>query len=104
MTGRRRDVRKAGLAVVGLVAMLAFAYSPVLRGELLAGRDVFRIFFPDSAFLLESLRAGELPLWTPYLRLGQPFAATLYSQVFYPPRWVAVLVSGPIVSMTVMHV
>ncbi|MCP3169924.1 YfhO family protein [Myxococcus qinghaiensis] len=104
MTGRRRDVRKAGLAVVGLVAMLAFAYSPVLRGELLAGRDVFRIFFPDSAFLLESLRAGELPLWTPYLRLGQPFAATLYSQVFYPPRWVAVLISGPIVSMTVMHV
>src|SRR5215217_5133177 len=93
MTGRRRDVRKAGLAVVGLVAMLAFAYSPVLRGELLAGRDVFRIFFPDSAFLLESLRAGELPLWTPYLRLGQPFAATLYSQVFYPPRWVAVLVA-----------
>ncbi|WP_163861928.1 YfhO family protein [Myxococcus eversor] len=104
MTGRRKDARKAGLAVVGLVAMLAFAYSPVLRGELLAGRDVFRIFFPDSAFLLESLRAGELPLWTPYLRLGQPFAATLYSQVFYPPRWVAVLISGPIASMTVMHV
>ncbi|NVJ22590.1 YfhO family protein [Myxococcus sp. AM011] len=104
MTGRQRDARKAVLAVVGLVAMLAFAYSPVLRGELLAGRDVFRIFFPDSAFLLESLRAGELPLWTPYLRLGQPFAATLYSQVFYPPRWVAVLISGPIASMTVMHV
>ncbi|WP_254614247.1 YfhO family protein [Myxococcus sp. CA056] len=104
MTARRTDARKAGLAIVGLVAMLAFAYSPVLRGELLAGRDVFRIFFPDSAFLLESLRAGELPLWTPYLRLGQPFAATLYSQVFYPPRWVAVLVSGPIVSMTVLHI
>lgn len=104
MTGRPRDTRKVGLALAGLVAMLAFAYSPVLRGELLAGRDVFRIFFPDSAFLLESLQAGELPLWTPYLRLGQPFAATLYSQVFYPPRWVAVLIAGPIASMTVMHV
>ncbi|MCY1002154.1 YfhO family protein [Myxococcus sp. MISCRS1] len=104
MTTRRLEGRKVALAVVGLVAMLAFDYSPVLRGELLAGRDVFRIFFPDSAFLLESLRTGELPLWTPYMRLGQPFAATLYSQVFYPPRWVAVLVSGHIVSMTVMHI
>ncbi|AKF86629.1 hypothetical protein MFUL124B02_30600 [Myxococcus fulvus 124B02] len=104
MTTRRLEGRKVALALVGLVAMLAFDYSPVLRGELLAGRDVFRIFFPDSAFLLESLRTGELPLWTPYMRLGQPFAATLYSQVFYPPRWVAVLVSGHIVSMTVMHI
>ncbi|GEN08431.1 membrane protein YfhO [Myxococcus fulvus] len=104
MTTRRLEGRKVALAVVGLVAMLAFDYSPVLRGELLAGRDVFRIFFPDSAFLLESLRTGELPLWTPYMRLGQPFAATLYSQVFYPPRWVAVLVSGHIISMTVMHI
>ncbi|MFY2562327.1 YfhO family protein [Corallococcus terminator] len=104
MTARKTGARKAALAVLGLLAMLAFNYSPVLRGELLAGRDVFRIFFPDSAFLLESLRAGELPLWTPYLRLGQPFAATLYSQVFYPPRWAAVLLTGPIISMTVMHI
>ncbi|HZI14973.1 MAG TPA: hypothetical protein VE153_31675, partial [Myxococcus sp.] len=92
------------LTVAGLLAMLAFTYSPVLSGQLLAGRDVFRVFFPDSAFLLESLRAGELPLWTPYLRLGQPFAGTLYSQVFYPPRWAAVLVAGPLVSMTVLQV
>ncbi|WP_342375074.1 YfhO family protein [Myxococcus stipitatus] len=103
---KRRPVSwgKVLLSVAGLLALLAFAYSPVLGGNLLAGRDVFRIFFPDSAFLLESLRAGELPLWNPYLRLGQPFAATLYSQVYYPPRWVAVLLAGPIASMTVMHV
>ncbi|WP_233277973.1 YfhO family protein [Myxococcus stipitatus] len=95
---------KVLISAAGLLALLAFAYSPVLGGNLLAGRDVFRIFFPDSAFLLESLRAGELPLWNPYLRLGQPFAATLYSQVYYPPRWVAVLLAGPIASMTVMHI
>ncbi|MCP3099958.1 YfhO family protein [Myxococcus sp. K15C18031901] len=104
MSARRGPGTKGWLAIAGLLALLAFAYSPALRGELLAGRDVFRVFFPDSAFLLESLRAGELPLWNPYLRLGQPFAATLYSQVFYPPRWAAVLVAGPIVSMTVLHI
>ncbi|MFP2902989.1 hypothetical protein ACLEQD_42970, partial [Corallococcus sp. 4LFB] len=95
---------RAGLpTIVGLLALLAFVYWPVLGGHLLAGRDLFRIFIPDSAFLLESLRAGEVPLWNPYPRLGQPFAATLYSQVYYPPRWAAVLLTGPIVSMTVMQ-
>lgn len=99
-----RTRRRAGLpTLVGLLALLAFVYWPVLGGQLFAGRDLFRIFFPDSAFLLESLRAGEVPLWNPYLRLGQPFAATLYSQVYYPPRWAAVLLTGPIVSMTVMQ-
>ncbi|WP_338864885.1 YfhO family protein [Myxococcus stipitatus] len=104
MSGRSTPWGKVLLSVAGLLALLAFAYSPVLSGSLLAGRDVFRIFFPDSAFLLESLHAGEVPLWNPYLRLGQPFAATLYSQVYYPPRWVAVLLAGPIASMTVMHI
>ncbi|WP_224365531.1 YfhO family protein [Hyalangium versicolor] len=99
----KRSTRNA-LTVAGLLAVLAIIYRSVFSGQVLAGRDVFRIFFPDSAFLLESLRTGELPLWNPYLRLGQPFAATLYSQVFYPPRWVAVVLAGPIAAMTVMQV
>jgi hypothetical protein len=99
----KRSTRNA-LTIGGFLAILALIYRSVFAGHLLAGRDVFRIFFPDSAFLLESLRLGELPLWNPYMRLGQPFAATLYSQVFYPPRWVAVLLTGPIASMTAMQV
>ncbi|AEI68594.1 YfhO family protein [Corallococcus macrosporus] len=101
---RRKDSRlRTALSVLGLLALLTLTYRSVLSGHLLAGRDVFRIFFPDSAFLLESLRAGEVPLWNPYLRLGQPFAATLYSQAFYPPRWLALLAAGPVASMTVLH-
>ncbi|HYH96852.1 YfhO family protein [Hyalangium sp.] len=99
----KRSTRNA-ITVCGFLAILALIYRSVFTGHLLAGRDVFRIFFPDSAFLLESLSTGELPLWNPYLRLGQPFAATLYSQVFYPPRWVAVVLTGPITSMTVMQI
>jgi hypothetical protein len=99
----RRSTRNV-LTVCGLLAVLAVIYRSTLSGHVLAGRDVFRIFFPDSSFLLESLRSGELPLWNPYPRLGQPFAATLYSQVFYPPRWAAVLIAGPIAGMTVLQV
>jgi hypothetical protein len=82
--------------------MAAVIYAPVFRGQILLGRDIPRLFIPDAAFLLESLRRRELPLWNPYLRLGQPFAATLYSQAFYPPHWVALL-AGPQVGITVQH-
>ncbi|WNG46001.1 YfhO family protein [Archangium minus] len=88
---------------LGLLAGMALVYRSVLQGRMLAGRDAFRIFIPDSAFLLEALRAGELPLWNPYLRLGQPFAATLYSQVFYPPRLLTVLLAGPELGLTLQH-
>lgn len=88
---------------MGLLAGMALVYRSVLQGGVMAGRDAFRIFIPDSAFLLDALRAGELPLWNPYLRLGQPFAATLYSQVFYPPRLLTVLLAGPELGLTLQH-
>jgi hypothetical protein len=88
---------------LGLLAGLALVYRPLFQGQVLAGRDAFRVFIPDSAFLLQALRAGELPLWTPYLRLGQPFAATLYSQVFYPPRLLTTLSAGPELGFTLQH-
>ncbi len=97
-------VWRIALTASVLLTAVALVYRPVLSGQLLAGRDVFRLFIPDSAFLLESLRAGEVPLWLPYLRLGQPFAATLQSQVFYPPRWLAVVLAGPVAGMTVLQV
>ncbi|HEX5750566.1 MAG TPA: YfhO family protein [Archangium sp.] len=82
---------------------MGLVYRPLLQGKVLAGRDAFRIFIPDSAFLLEALRSGEVPLWNPYPRLGQPFAATLYSQVFYPPRLLTVLLAGPELGLTLQH-
>jgi hypothetical protein len=82
---------------------MGLVYRTLLQGRVLAGRDAFRIFIPDSAFLLEALRSGELPLWNPYPRLGQPFAATLYSQVFYPPRLLTVLLAGPELGLTLQH-
>jgi hypothetical protein len=78
-------------ALALLAISVCAVYHPVFQGLILMGRDAFRVFVPDSSFLIECLRKGELPLWTPHLRLGQPFAATLYSQAFYPPRYLALL-------------
>ncbi|WP_375772180.1 YfhO family protein [Archangium gephyra] len=99
----REALRRRLIPWLGLLAGMALVYRSVLQGRVMAGRDAFRIFIPDSAFLLEALRAGELPLWNPYLRLGQPFAATLYSQVFYPPRLLTVLLAGPELGLTLQH-
>ncbi|HLL83704.1 MAG TPA: hypothetical protein VK420_13655, partial [Longimicrobium sp.] len=87
-----------------LVFGLAVVYRPVFAGKLLVGRDLFRLLIPDAAFLLQTLKAGEWPLWNPYLRLGQPFAAMLHTQAFYPPRVLAILLAGPYAGLTLQQV
>lgn len=40
--------------------------------------------YPWKNFILESLRAGELPLWNPYILAGQPFLAAGQNAALYP--------------------
>ena len=44
-----------------------------------------------KALLVELWRAGELPLWDPYVRNGLPFLANPQAGVFYPPSVLLVL-------------
>ncbi|MCA2981281.1 MAG: hypothetical protein INH37_23655, partial [Myxococcaceae bacterium] len=81
--------------LLGLLGALLFLYHPLLAGRVLAGRDAFQLFIPDASFLFDAARALDWPLWNPWQRLGQPFAATLQAQAFYPVRWVAMLGGTP---------
>ena len=89
--------------VVGVAAAWGAIYAPLFAGEVLAGRDLFRLAIPDSAFLLECLHARQWPFWIPYLRMGEPFFAAIQTQALYPPRLVSVLVGGAIRGPTVQH-
>ena len=40
--------------------------------------------YPWKKFILESLRAGEIPLWNPYQFAGEPFLAAGQSSALYP--------------------
>lgn len=100
----RLPPRRGLLLIAGALALTAWIYRPLFAGALLLGRDAFRLFLPARAFLLESLSRGELPLWNPYLRLGQPFAASLLPQAFYPPSWITTLLFGPAGGLTVQQV
>jgi hypothetical protein len=48
-------------------------------------------FYPWRYFALESIRAGFLPLWTPYLGNGAPLVANYQSALFYPPNWLSLV-------------
>jgi tetratricopeptide (TPR) repeat protein len=65
---------------------LLFVVNVLLRPEnfLVCGLDHRAHQFFLKTFLAESFRAGELPLWMPYICAGRPFAADPQSGVFYP--------------------
>lgn len=73
-------------AVASLVALhLGFFWrAALLRGYLLHS-DICYQFDPFKALLHESLRAGRLPLWSPYIFCGYPIAGEGQIAAFYPP-------------------
>jgi hypothetical protein len=67
--------------------------------------DFMKHLLPNQHYLVERLRAGEIPLWNPYVGLGRPFLADLSTEALYPPV-LASLVLGPhagVLLLTVLH-
>jgi hypothetical protein len=58
------------------------------------GGDLASFLYPMYGFASESLRAGHLPLWNPYLFSGMPFAADIQSGLFYPINLLFELAGG----------
>jgi hypothetical protein len=79
-------------AYLWMLGILCVVYLPVFLGRITFFRDVSHWIVPARAFLHQSLRAGELPLWNPYQGLGMPVPADPLYGVFYPPNWLFALV------------
>jgi hypothetical protein len=77
-------------AAVGGVLLALFA-GMVVRGETLAFRDAAHFYYPLFEYCRDEWGAGRVPLWNPYLNLGQPLAADTVSSVFYPVKLVFAL-------------
>jgi hypothetical protein len=67
-----------------------FAY-PV-RGDY---SDLVITHLPNAIFLRNSLLSGEIPLWSPLIFAGYPFAANPLSGLHYPFGWLALLFPLP---------
>ena len=82
-------------AAVGLLAgALLFYYPLVFLGRGLVDYDAAVYFYPQRAFLAQSLLAGHIPLWDPDLFMGAPFLANPQTAVLYPPTWLFLF--GPV--------
>lgn len=81
---RLREWLAALLVSVGLVLLFWWKICPWNGGTLIGG-DLFSYYFPQKAFLSDSLRNGEIPLWNHRVGAGYPVIAESQTGVLYPP-------------------
>lgn len=76
-----------------LPGLAAFPYpSPAARFS-----DLAITHYPAALYLRQSLfERGNLPLWSPHLFSGMPFAANPLAGVWYPPGWPALILPLPL--------
>lgn len=84
-------------------AALGASVSALFQGEVQAARDLSAHVFPETYFLVARWSEGQVPLWLPHARLGQPFLALLYTQVFYAPRLLSGWLFGHVLGPNVLH-
>jgi hypothetical protein len=77
------------LAVLVLIPLWDLLWLP--GDQVIAGNDLQHMFLQWWRFAVESLRAGELPLWNPFLFSGVPFLANPQPALLYPPVWLLLL-------------
>jgi len=69
------------------------AYLPVSSFLFFLKNDAFTGYFPPKFFMSESLQAGYIPLWNPYINFGIPQYGDMSSAYWSPLTW---LVAGTI--------
>ena len=58
-----------------------------VRPTVFESLDYVQYWRPTLQFLADTVRAGTIPLWNPYIGLGRPFLADMQNAVFYPPAY-----------------
>src|SRR3954453_2190505 len=88
---------REGLAISAMLGAVAAVFWPMLTGiGVYAESDTFTYFYPVFALLHASLRAGELPFWTPYVFGGFPLFAEGQIGALYPPGLLAAQLPSPV--------
>src|SRR5436189_64424 len=82
------------LAALALLVVLFF-WRMVFIDHILPRGDVFTYFYPYWQFRNVALRAGQIPLWNPYIFMGAPFLANSQAGVLYPPNWPLIWLDTP---------
>lgn len=92
--GRHDRWRSFGIAtaVVVVYALLVLTtHGALLTEDVTLGGDARTSYWQDVVFAVESLRAGEAPLWNPFERGGYPFSADPQPAIWSPLSWLVYL-------------
>lgn len=84
-----------------VLVLIPLAFGFYLRGDFafpVRGdySDLVISHLPNAEFLRQSLLQGTVPLWSPLLFGGYPFAANPLSGLHYPPGWLALIFPLPL--------
>src|SRR4029453_10959970 len=90
-------VGRRGRVVLGLSALALLFFAPaLLAGRVLAPPgDGILYYYPMRVHVAQVLRAGQLPLWNPYIFSGFPLMADIEAGSFYPPNVLFLILPGP---------
>lgn len=75
-------------------AVLIIAFLPVSSFLFFIKNDAFTNYFPPKFFISESLSAGHLPLWNPYINFGFPQYGDMNSGYWSPVTWLLAATVG----------
>src|SRR5437867_4438322 len=70
--------------VLLVAAGILFFWDPLFSSKNFYFRDILNFHYPLHKVMIDAYARGELPLWNPYLYLGQPMLANPNFMAFYP--------------------
>jgi len=76
------------------VLIVFVAYLPISSMLFFLKNDAFTNYFPPKFFISESLHAGQLPLWNPYINFGIPQYGDMSCGYWSPITWLIAVTVG----------
>ncbi len=73
--------------ILFFLLILIVAYLPISSFLFFLKNDAFTGYFPPKFFISESIHAGYLPLWNPYINYGIPQYGDMSSGFWSPVTW-----------------
>ncbi|MFZ9661063.1 MAG: hypothetical protein ACO29O_04220 [Chitinophagaceae bacterium] len=70
-----------------IIFILLIAYFPITSFQLAIKNDFFQAYFPVKYFFSNAIKAGEWPLWNPFLNYGFPAYGDMSASYWNPLTW-----------------
>ena len=83
---------KYGIWVAFALATVVFYFVPLFDSQTSIQGDAADLHYPAQKYFADSIRAGHLPHWTPYLFSGSPFLSDPQTGAWYPLHWPFLLI------------